>query len=226
MKKFLSIFAISLVFIWASSGAFSQQRQIKGQVTVFDSIPVMEAQMRVKSTDSIYKTDENGMFQIQCSNRDKIIVKANGFRRKRIRVKEDTKKLNINLKLKSNSKSREMAYGSGHVKERDKLYTASSLHDKNNDFSSYSNMLELIEGKFPGVDTYGGKVVIRGIASPSGDNSPLIIVDGVQVAYEYFNMIAPGDVKSIDIIKDGTAAMYGSEGGNGVILIETKKKIE
>ncbi len=226
MKKFLFISAISLGLIITSTRVSSQSRQIIGRVIALDSIPIIKAQVLVKSTDSIYQSGENGMFKIICSNKDRIIVTANGFKSEKVKIKEDTEDLLINLELKTNPESLDIAYGFGHVKDRDRLFAASSLHDKNNDFSSYNNMLELIEGKFPGVDTYGGVIVIRGIGSPSGNNNPLIIVDGVRVEYEYFNRIAPRDVKSIDVIKDGTTAMYGADGGNGVIIVETKKKIE
>lgn len=218
-----NLFLLFCILILSSIAGYAQLHQINGQVTVFDSIPVVKAQILVKSTDSIYKSDEQGLFQIHCSEKDKVIIKAEGFSNQRIKIEEDTQKLNINLRLKANPKNREIALGFGHIKERDKFFAASSMDNNNNDFSMYSSMIELIEGKLSGVDTYGGKVVIRGIGSASGDNTPLIIVDGVKVDYEYFNMIPPSDVKSIDVIKDGTTAMYGMEGANGVIVIETKK---
>ncbi|MCF8362662.1 MAG: TonB-dependent receptor plug domain-containing protein [Prolixibacteraceae bacterium] len=221
-----NLFILLSILILSSITAYAQLNQINGQVTVFDSIPVVKAQILVKSTDSIYESDEQGLFKIHCSEKDKVIIKAEGFSNQRIKIKEDTEKLNIDLRLKANPKNREIALGYGHIKERDKFFAASSMHDNGNDFSMYSSMIELIEGKLSGVDTHGGKVVIRGIGSASGDNTPLIIVDGVRVAYEYFNTIPPAEVKSIDVIKDGTAAMYGSEGANGVIVIETKKKID
>lgn len=218
-----NLFILTSILILSSIAGHAQRHQVNGQITVFDSIPVMNAQILVKSTDSTYKSDEQGLFKIHCSEKDKIIIKAEGFVRERIKINEETEKLNINLQLKSNPKNREIALGYGHIKERDKFFAASSMHDNNNDFWRYSNMIELIEGKFAGVDTYGGKIVIRGISSVAGDSTPLIVVDGVRVDYEYLKMISPGDVKSIDIIKDGTTAMYGSEGANGVIVIETKK---
>ncbi len=226
MDKASFIYTICIVLILVSFRVFSQERQLNGQVVVFENIPVVEAKVQVKSNDSIYKTGKNGMFHISCSAIDIVIVTANGFRRERIRIDEETEDLFINLRLRSNPKSHERAYLFGHVADRDKLFAASSLTDVDDNFSSYSNMLELIEGRFPGVDTYGGKIVIRGIGTASGNNDPLIIVDGVKVRYEYFNMIAPGDVKSIDVIKDGTTAMYGFEGGNGVIIVETKSSVK
>lgn len=92
--------------------------------------------------------------------------------------------------------------------------------------TKYSDIFEMIRGKVPGV-TVGQagpgqmpSIVIRGIGTNSGQTQPLFIVDGLQT--ENIASIRPEDVDSIDIIKDGTSAIYGMQGANGVIIITTK----
>lgn len=225
MNKLNFIWRITIILVFGTNISFSQQQEIKGRITVFDSIPVNKAEIRIKSSGAIFKSNDDGTFRIICALKDKLIIKAHGFQHERIKVDQLNDSLKIDLIIKSDPESREIAFGYGHVKERDKLFASSSLHDENDDFSIYSTMLELIEGRFPGVDTQNEKVIIRGMNSPVGDNTPLIMVDGAKVDYDYFLMIPPVEVQSIDIIKDGNTAIYGLEGGSGVIVIELKKQL-
>lgn len=87
-------------------------------------------------------------------------------------------------------------------------------------------------GKIPGVQVLGGSgqpgasssIQIRGINSVSASSAPLIVIDGVAVPDYDMNLINNSDVESIEILKDASsAAIYGSRGANGVILIATKK---
>jgi TonB-dependent SusC/RagA subfamily outer membrane receptor len=92
--------------------------------------------------------------------------------------------------------------------------------------TKYNDIFEMIRGRVPGV-TVGQasagqmpSIVIRGIGTNSGQTQPLFIVDGVQT--DNIASINPDDVDEIDIIKDGTSAIYGMQGANGVIIITTK----
>ncbi|MBO3270009.1 TonB-dependent receptor plug domain-containing protein [Hymenobacter defluvii] len=93
--------------------------------------------------------------------------------------------------------------------------------------NSYTNILQLIQGRVAGVQVTGSptnmSVVIRGVNSFSGNNSPLFIIDGVQTDASIVNSIPVQDVESVEILKGASAAIYGSRGGNGVIAIFTKR---
>lgn len=87
-------------------------------------------------------------------------------------------------------------------------------------FKEYTSIYTLIQEMFTGVEVDNGRIVVRGVSSFS-QNPPLFVVDG-----SYVNSIAfvnPVEVKSIELIKDGTAALYGARGANGVIVINLKK---
>ena len=88
--------------------------------------------------------------------------------------------------------------------------------------TSYSNLLDVIQGRVPGVLVQGNSVVIRGTNSLFGDLSPLFLVDGLPVDLNTFSAINPKDVEMIEFLKGPSAAIYGIRGGNGVIAAYTR----
>lgn len=83
----------------------------------------------------------------------------------------------------------------------------------------YNNIFDMIRSKFPNVTISGNSVIIRGSNTLRGSNAALFVVDGIPTSSLTVN---PSDVKSISILKGASAAIYGSRGSNGVILITTK----
>lgn len=219
MKK---IFVVFVVFLVSLTG-FTQERILQGRVFTFDSIPLIGASVQVKSTKQVVKTDSLGMFSVAYNPKDVLKVSARGFTTEKFKPESKVRIAIINLKLKPGQKSREYAIGYGHVKDVDKLNAVSNLNNKDVDFSMYSNMFELIRGRFAGVQVVNGEIIIRGINSINSSSAALIVVDGVPTSSSVLNSIPPVQVKSINVIKDGSAAIYGSRGANGVVLIETKK---
>ena len=67
------------------------------------------------------------------------------------------------------------------------------------------------------------EVVIRGSGTFGGNNTALLIVDGREVTNDTFTAIMPSDIASINILKDGGSSVYGVKGGNGVVIVETKR---
>ena len=95
---------------------------------------------------------------------------------------------------------------------------------------SYSNIIEMLRGE-PGVSIKGSgdggtmpSIYIRGIGTNSDNFQPIFVVDGVRT--DNILYVTPEDVHSITVIKDGTSAIYGMEGANGVIEIKTKAYAE
>lgn len=86
--------------------------------------------------------------------------------------------------------------------------------------SHYRNIYEMIRGKVPGVAVNGTSITIRGASSINGSNEALLVVDGTPV--NSIAYIDPLNVGSISVLKGSAAAIYGTRGANGVILINTK----
>jgi TonB-dependent SusC/RagA subfamily outer membrane receptor len=201
----------------------AQERIIHGTITTFDSIALIGATVKVLSTKQTVLTDTLGNFSIGCNSEDKLKVSAKGFYDQRVKLTSNIKLAAINLKLKPGPKNREYAIGYGHVSSRDKLNAVANLSSNDIDFSQYSNMYEAIRGRFAGVQVVGNEIIIRGVNSINGSSAALIVVDGVPSDGSILNSISPIQVKSISVLKDGSSAIYGSRGANGVVLIETKR---
>ncbi len=120
--------------------------------------------------------------------------------------------------------------GYGSVDKDRNAYATSNVKVDDKDLSSFSNIFDYLKGRVPGLEvgsTEGGgtpTIRIRGNNSLMFDSNPLILVDGVEAAD--ISSLSPMDVASVDVLKDASAAIYGSRGANGVILIKTKSARE
>ena len=110
--------------------------------------------------------------------------------------------------------------GYGTQSKSDLTTAVSNLKVKKTDSQTYSSMYDYLRGRVPGVMvTSDNRIIIRGIGTNSNNTDPLILVDGVQMTD--LSNINPADVKSVDVIKDGSSVIYGMQGANGVVIIKT-----
>jgi TonB-dependent SusC/RagA subfamily outer membrane receptor len=107
--------------------------------------------------------------------------------------------------------------GYGSVKRKDMTGTVNKIDGTNPKYASYQNIYEMIRGEVPGVQVTGNSIRIQGASSLTLSTEPLFVVDGAIV--NSIDYIQPFMVKSINILKGSSAAIYGSRGANGVILI-------
>ena len=83
---------------------------------------------------------------------------------------------------------------------------------------------DIIREKFTSVQIRGdGHLIFRGTQTMASDNAALLIVDGREVELFYFANLLPSDIAGINVLKDASASVYGSRGGNGVVIVETKR---
>lgn len=111
--------------------------------------------------------------------------------------------------------------GYGVARKDDLAQPVSKIDATGKNYSSYSDIYDLLRGAVPGLQVVGKKIIIRGIATNSSNSDPLFVVDGNIM--ETVDNIHPSTVKSIQVLKDASAAIYGVSGANGVILINTIK---
>ncbi len=223
MKKRIFIPIVFSIILTISLVGNAQERIMSGRVFTFDSIPLIGAQVEVKSTKQVVFTDTLGNFYVSCLPDDVLKVSARGFVKEKVKLKPSIRLALINLKLKPGERNREIAIGYGYVNDAEKLNAVANLNSSDMDFSQYSNMYELIRGRFAGVQVVNGEIIIRGVNSINSSSAALIVVDGIPSSNSVLSSIPPIQVKSINVIKDGSSAIYGSRGANGVVLIETKK---
>ncbi len=116
--------------------------------------------------------------------------------------------------------------GYGSVSKDELTYSVNQVDIKETEATIYTNIWEYLRGRVPGLSighSEGGgtpPMTIRGINSINSSTQPLILVDGVETADISF--LNPNDVGSVSVLKDASAAIYGTRGANGVIMITTK----
>jgi TonB-dependent SusC/RagA subfamily outer membrane receptor len=107
--------------------------------------------------------------------------------------------------------------GYGTVNKKNLTTSVGYIDAQDDSNASYTNIYEMIQGKVPGVQVTGNKITIRGINSINSGTDPLFVVDGIVV--NSLDNISPRQVKSITVLKGSDAAIYGSRGAGGVIMI-------
>lgn len=224
--SFMALFLSLMVF---SQTLFAQQRQISGKVTgTSDQQPIPGAVVKIKAkAGSGTGTNNAGVFVISAQTGDVLVVSSIGFTTREVTVGARN---TVNIGLSDENKNLDEIVVVGYGVQKKKLVTGASVQLKGDALQSQStaNPLQAMQGQTPGVQITsttgqpGGdvKVVIRGLGTTS-DASPLYVVDGVLTGdISYLNA---ADIESIDVLKDAaSAAIYGSQAGNGVVLITTR----
>lgn len=223
MKQIISKIILILIVQFLSFHSFSQIKTIMGKVTTLGDVPLIGAEVTVKSTNNTYYTDSTGVFKAQCDWNDKLKIKAEGFLTENVKITDKIRVVAVNLKPKANNMNKEYDIGYGKVSEANRSSAVSGLDDNDTEFTRYKDMYELIQANFAGVQIRNGEILVRGASSFNSSSAALIVVDGVISDSDILRQLRPINVKSINIIKDGSTAVYGARGANGVVLIETKK---
>ncbi|MCY1721320.1 TonB-dependent receptor plug domain-containing protein [Prolixibacteraceae bacterium Z1-6] len=232
MMKLKIDFKSVLFFVLFLSVSFisAQEKTLVGKITTFDSIPLIGVNIQVKSTGESVQTDTLGRFQTFCNPKDRILVEADGFFPKRVKIEEHIRMILVNLDLKRGETNLDRAeryvnVGYGYSNSKDLLYAVSHANNNDIDFANYDNILDAIQGQFPGVSVQNGTIIIRGASTFYGSqgDAALVVIDGAITNYNDLINMSPHDVQSIDVLKDGSSSVYGSRGANGVVIITTKK---
>ena len=229
--KYYRTFSITILkyilMIWVGfflcSGLDAQEKTLNGKITVFDEIPLENVLIRVKSNNQKFYSDSLGSFTVQCSNNDKLTFSAEGFIKRKIRINKEIKFVLINMKLRAGEEAKKLAVGYGHVTDKNKLYAISGKNESEMDFSHYQNIYEILTSNFPGLQIINGDIIIRNTSSFYGSNAALLLVDGRETTKEEFANISTHEIARISVLKDSSASIYGVKGGNGVVIVETKR---
>lgn len=218
-----SYFLISIVSVFCYTTSLeAQERTIKGVVTTFEDVTVAKAQVKSIRTKEVVMTDSIGVFRIACFPGDKIRISAKGFDSQSFKVTENTTTAFINLELKPNAKSKELAVAYGHVRDADNLNAVASVSTSDRNYADFDSVYDILV-QIPNLRIVGSDVIIRGKNSINGSGAALIVVDRLIQPNYVLNSLPPQNIKDISILKGIAASAYGTRGGNGVVLITTKK---
>ncbi|HRW95183.1 MAG TPA: SusC/RagA family TonB-linked outer membrane protein [Bacteroidales bacterium] len=232
MKK-IKICTLFIIFSLAAGQIMlAQDRNVTGTVTAAGSgLPLIGVTVYIQGTTVSTVTDAQGVYSITAESQDDVLVFSSlGFEDSRIIVGDRTV---IDVLLKETALDLEEMVIIGYGKTTKKEVTGSIASLKPEDFNqgSFTTAAGLLQGKVAGltvVNASGGdpngnyEILLRGTNSLSAGQGPLIIIDGV-VGADIRN-INYQEVESIDVLKDGSAAaIYGTRGTNGVVIITTKR---
>ena len=225
VKTFFTV----LVALAFSNVGFGQ-RTINGTVTDFDTgEALIGANIRIVGTSSGTITDFDGSYELALpAGSTTLEVSYTGYNTQTIEVGTSSQ---VNVALKPGALLEEIVvvgYGTQKTKEVTSAITSVKSEEFNK--GNVTNPTQLLQGKVAGLvvtqpnsDPNGDLgIALRGISSVSGSTQPLIIIDGVLGAD--LKSVDPSDIETMDVLKDGSAAaIYGTRGTNGVVIITTKK---
>jgi TonB-dependent starch-binding outer membrane protein SusC len=226
MQKFL---LFVLLFFIISGTAYSQ-KSITGKVNLPDGSPLPGVSILVKGTSTGTTTDASGNYTLNVPLADAVLVFSFiGYKT----VEEGIgSRAVIDVTMAEDQAILEeivvVGYGTSTKKE-----VTGSVSTVNGDALVALNPVRIdqaLQGQMAGVQissasgSPGGalNIRIRGITT-NGDSNPLVIVDGIVYGTDGLNALNPQDIESINVLKDGTAAIYGVRAANGVIIITTKQ---
>jgi len=184
----------------------------------------------VKGTTNGTTTDPDGRFTIDVPNQRSVLVFSLIGHADREEVVGDRRTMELTLTESASNLDEVVVVGYGTQKKRDVTGAISSIQSKQIAERVPQNVFEAIQGQVPGVlvtqesgrPGASNQLIIRGMGTLEGGVTPLYIVDGAQGVN--IDGINPADIESIEILRDAaSAAIYGSAGGNGVVIITTKK---
>lgn len=228
MRRTSLKFALLVVALFTMQAMFGalMAKPISGKVvSATDGEALIGATVQVQGTQAGTVTDFDGNFTVEAEEGQTLVVSYVGFLTKNVKITGSQ----LNIELEEDRMSLDEVVVIGYGVQKKKLVTGATLQVKGDDVAKLntSNPLQALQGQTPGMTIIsqsgqpgeGLKVNIRGLGT-TGSSGPLYIIDGIRGDIATLN---PADIESIDVLKDAaSAAIYGSQSANGVVLVTTK----
>jgi len=222
-----------LLFSAVSAVSFSQGNKgkiaVKGTVLDVSGNPVSNAIVMVDGHETTSHTNSEGQYRVRVSPDAEtiaILTFGNGIigeliaDRKEINFRFGTTVLDADQLTQPGEEAINTGYGN--IKRKDLTTDIDKIDGTDKKYASYSSIYEMIQRECSGVSVNRGSIVIQDSRNMSGFVPPLFVVDGTYV--NDISHISPRTVESIQVLKGTSAAIYGSRGYGGAIVITTKKK--
>ena len=225
MKRYLI-----LLLSFFTLGVYAQQVKLTGNaVAASDKQPMIGLTVLVKGTTNGTVTDLDGNYMLNNVAKDATIVFSMiGYKTQEIKVNGRTV-INVVMSDDTQALDEVVVIGYGAVKKSDLTSSIAAIKGDELKTLSSGNAMTSLQGKINGVQIAGGgspgatpRVIIRGVTTVNGSN-PLYVVDGMPVG-DNINFLDQNDIETMQVLKDASAAaIYGTRGSNGVVLITTRK---
>lgn len=210
-----------------AAAASVQPKKVTGKVVDANGEPVIGATIKEQGTANGTITDFDGNFTLDVADNAMLEVSYIGYKSQELQAVAG-KMLSVTLREDAEALDEVVVIGYGTTKKSDLIASVSSIKGEVIRSTASTSINDALQGKIPGLDIVSSRyegdnrdVYIRGSRSLKAGNTPLVIIDGVPGDMYNINM---NDVASVEVLKDAaSAAIYGSQGANGVIIITTKR---
>lgn len=228
-SKFKWIFTILLAF--SVQIGFSQQKNVTGIVTDA-GLPLPGVSVMVKETKKGVATDLDGRFAISVNQGETLVFSFVGYTTQEVKVGAGAV---VNVPMKEDTTILgEVLVNQGYkqVTTRKSAEAITSLSVTAIEERANASVLQNLQGQIAGLNVSTGSgqpgadstIILRGVGSINGNIEPLFVIDGIPVDEDGFRSINQNDIETISVLKDAAAtSIYGNRGGNGVIVITTKR---
>ena len=225
------LLSFAFVLVLAGPAVAQDQHRVEGTVTsAADGTALPGVNVVVKGTTVGTTTDGSGQYGLQVpSPADTLVFSFVGYQSREVPIRERT---TLDVSLQSSTLTQDEVIVTGYQSQQRRTLTGSvsSVEVQELEDDPSTNPIKSLQGRVAGLNVqtsgspFGDATLrIRG-ASTLGDNSPLFVIDGVPTKNNVEQILSPGSIESIQVLKDAAAAsIYGSRASNGVIVIETKK---
>ena len=219
----------------ATNTSLSVQQQkgnvVQGTIVDQNGEPVIGATVRVKGSKTGTVTDLDGKFTLTNAN-GPIEVSYIGYK---TQIVKNAKGNNLRISLQEDANALEDVVVVGYGQQKKASLTSAITQIKGEEVfkdRTVSSTAVALQGEIPGLTvtrnstrpgSEGAAFQIRGDISVNGNSSPLIIIDGVTGSLDELNSMNGNDIDNISVLKDASAAIYGSRAASGVILVTTKR---
>ena len=254
-QKVLGIMIVALAFLLTGNANAQESKTIKGVVRDATGEPLIGASVIEKGTNNGVITDVEGSFILTVPTDATLSIAYMGYATREIRLAKRKKQGDLKVTLREDSQQlKEVVVTAMGIKKDTKRlgYAVSTIESDEIVKAGATNFASAMYGKAPGIritQTQGGaagavSINVRGLTSITGNNQPLIILDGVPIRNggtgkstdfaEFGNDgqirsnglvdINPEDIESVSVLKGASAtALYGSEAANGAVVITSKR---
>lgn len=229
MRKFTSLLTMLLLF---AAMAFGQNRTITGTVTDEKGEALPGASVRLKGTRTGVAADNNGQFRILAKTGDVLVVSGPSLETTEVTVGAGST-VTVSVKRLVIQGTEVVVTALGQARQPKELgYSVSKVRGTELTQAKVVNLQNGLTGKMSGLNvatTNNGvfadtRINLRGIRSLTGNNQPMLVLDGVPVPLGFLSSINPNDIQDVTVLKSASGtAIYGPDGVNGAIVVTTKK---
>lgn len=229
MKKINRFLMLFFCLVLTTTVLSAQELKLSGKVTDKSNLAIPGVNVVIKGTTNGIITDGDGNYTLVRAKNDKVLVFSFvGMRTQEVAITGNV--INVVLEDESIGLDEVVAVGYGVQKKSDLTGSVSSVKADEMVKMPIARVDQALQGKISGVTISNDKaqpgaspvIRIRGDNSISGDNSPLVVIDGILGGD--MNVLNPSEIESVEVLKDASSkAIYGSRGANGVIIVTTKR---